>query len=138
MKKKLLQYSIAVAAGLAVSFGLACLLGLFQSQNAVDVFKKLADACTVTGILVFGAGILTFCANHGAFDMVLWGLKGAVRMLIPGAALREEKKSYAEYREARAAKQKPFKFLLVVGAVFVLLSVIFVLAFFAVDVPAAG
>lgn len=137
MKKKLLSYLIAVSAGLAAAFGIACLLGLFSSENTADVFKKLSDASLVTGILIFGIGILTFCSNHGAFDMVSWGLKNAFRMLIPGGALHSEKKSYAQYREERAAKPKPFKFLIAVGAIFIVLAVIFVICYFAVYVPAA-
>lgn len=131
MKKKLLSYTIAIVAGLAVTFAIAALIGLFESDSASEVFKKLSDAALVTGVVIFGIGLLTFCSNKGAFDMVWWGLKGAARMLIPGGALKEEKKTYAQYREERAAKPRSFKFLLIVGAVFLALAVLFVILYYA-------
>lgn len=137
MKKKVLYYAIAIGAGLAVTFAIACLIGLFKSEDTAAVFRKLADASTVTGILTFGIGLLTFCGNHGAFDMIGWGVKNGLKMLIPMASLKANKKTYAEYKEERAANPKPFKFLLLTGAVFLVLAIVFIGLFYGFYVPPA-
>lgn len=130
MKKTVLCYAITFGVGLAAAFGIACAIGLFSSGDATVVMQKLSDACLAVGVVLFGVGLLIFCANHGAFDMLVWGLKSGLARLIPGLATKFGKKTYAEYKEERDDRKKPFVFMLLVGLCFIVLAVLFVILYF--------
>lgn len=127
--KHWLKYLITFGCGLVVSFSLACILGLFKCKNAAAVYQILSDSTLATGVILFGVGLLTFCGNHGAFDMIGYGLKHGLARLIPGLGTRVGKKTYAEYREEREDRKKSFGFLLLVGIFFLVLAVLFVILY---------
>ena len=127
--KHWLKYVVTLGCGLVVSFSLACILGLFQCGSVAAVYQTLSDSTLATGVILFGVGLLTFCGNHGAFDIIGFGLKNGLARLIPGLGTRVGKKTYAEYKEERAERKKSFGFLLLVGIFFLVLAVGFVILY---------
>jgi len=101
------------------SFGLA----------ASESYRMLSNAFTVTGTLFLGVGALVWVANEEVFFGLFYGLGHAVRMLIPGRKDKDD--TYYDYVEKQRAKGKVkgYAFILVIGAVFMAVAVIFLLLF---------
>ena len=129
-KNKVISYSIIAAMGLLISFVFLRL----RSFNAVTLpaerYRLLADAFTIPGIAFMMFGALIWVAGLGALDAV----KGLLRRLIPGSRLNsEDNESYYEYiQKKRAKKTKAYLPLVLVGAVYTVFAIIFIILFYQV------
>ena len=97
----------------------------------VEQYRTLCDGFFLPGIFLIFFGLMFLMNNVGALDSITYLLRYAVRVFVPGAFADME--TYLEYVEARREKRiKGFEFLFVVGAMFLLISVAFLVLFYTV------
>ena len=124
MKVRLTQYGLC---GLFVGLMAWLYLWLrdFAGAEGAERYQLLCDALTVPGVLLLCAGALIWVTNLGALDGLGYGLRLALRALIPGRRLQKEE-SYRDYVLGRQQKRvKGYGFLLISGAVTIAVSLIF-------------
>lgn len=102
---------------------LAFIVFIIQRDRGFGLFHCLSDACFSSGVLLAGAGGLLFAASKGVFDLMFY----SVHSLFTVTFRRDRRESFAEYTAERREKRRDFKALLITGAVFILLSVIFLI-----------
>lgn len=133
LRTRLLKYGLCSAVGLV--FVAAYLSGNnVMVQKLVDQYKMLCDAFFVPGALMLLSGLLITLTNEGSLDAITYLGGKAVSMLLPGArAKRNREETYTDYLERRNDKRvKGYGFLYIVGAVFFIVSMIFLALFYQV------
>lgn len=131
VKKYWLRYTIALAVGVIL-----CLTYLYTheftaAESLQDRYRLLCDAFAIPGALLFLSGVLMFCTGQGAFDGITYSMGLFLRAIIPTAKLNREK--YHEYVERKNEKRvRGYSFLLVCGAVFLIVALVFWLLFHSV------
>lgn len=131
LKRNLITYGTSFLLGGGLVY-LYLALRDFPADDAVENYRMLADATTVPGILFLMSGALVWASSLGALDGISYALGKAVRALIPGGRFREDEKyaDYVERRREKAKKSSGYRFLFVVGAVFMVVSLFFILMFY--------
>ena len=103
----------------------------FGAQTTVDKYKILCDAFTIPGLLMLMFALLMSVSNEGALDGVGYVAAYALKLLIPGGALKmETDKEYLERR--RANRVKNYITLYLTAAVCLTLAGIFLALFYTV------
>ncbi len=119
-----------------LSFGFAIILFvavLLIELKAMDLswyvykFRILCDSFFIAGIFPILFWLLLWVAEKGAFDMIAYSMGKMLNFMF---RIHPEKSklppTYADYVEQKRAKRKPFHYeLLIVGASFVLIAIIF-------------
>lgn len=130
--KTWLKYLITLLVGLVVAGTLCLTNGLVTETDPVKIYKILSDAFTVPGMMLVCIGCFQFCVSHGAF----YGLQYAVHSLLVNhnwsRTRFKDKETYTEYVEAKKAKagdNSGSPYLFYVGLLFILISVVFVIAY---------
>ena len=124
MKRRLAKYGLCALFVAGMAFAYLLPRG-FAEADVKEKYRLLCDALTVPGVLLICAGALVWVSSLGALDGLSYGLRLAFRALIPGKRLQKEE-SYHDYVSARRKKRVGgYGFLLISGAVTVVLSFIF-------------
>ena len=125
-----LPYIISAAVGVAIFVIVICVQQIWNADDTAQTMQILSDACFVPGVLLAGVGLIIFASNGGAFDMLAYAF---IRLfdLFRKDARNKKYKDFYEYREARKDKKRGMAFMLIVGAVFILIAVIFLAVYFA-------
>ena len=118
------KYLITLIIGLLFAFIYAVLNNIFAQTDREKIFHILTDSFFVPGILFVCFGILVFSSNGGTFDMIKYG---TVRFLsLFKRDYNDVKyKSYYEYVSEKHEKNQSFGYLIMVGIVFIIISLIF-------------
>lgn len=124
-KQKILDYLICFIVAFIIVFIFAILRGVFVSSNSNQVYKILSDSCFVTGVIFSGYGLLVVASNGGTFDMLVYGFKLAISSMFRDPSRRKSAKTFYEYRLAKSENKRSFIYLVIVGAVFILLALLF-------------
>ena len=130
-KDQLIKYGVACGAGLAYAAYAVFSQNGF-SQETSSLLRILSDAFFLPGALMILIAGLMVVSNHGAFDALAYTGKSLKRLFIPERP-GEKRMNYREYVERR--REKPatgFAFLFVVGGVFTVIGLIFMLVFYVV------
>ncbi len=109
---------------ISTGFLLAIIVFFIQKNRGFGLFHCLSDACFSSGVMLSGVGGLLFAASRGVFDLMFY----SVHSLFTITFRREQRGSLAEYTAERQEKRRDFKELIVTGVVFIVLSVIFLIA----------
>lgn len=130
---KLIKYAISSAFALLMAWVYFSLrldsLADFRSLESADRFRMLSDAFLIPGGLLLMSGLLIYLSNQGALDGIGYALHFAVRMLIPGKALEQER--YSDYvQRKREKEQHGYAFLPISGAFFLSLSILFTVLYY--------
>ena len=123
------EYVITTAIGLAVAAWTCISRSIFTAETVEDVFTILSDAFFVPGILFLCIGLILVAVNEGIFNAISYGMKILGRSLF---AKKDEKIIEEEFHayHARVSKKKiKVKHFLLVGAIYVVISVIFVIVY---------
>lgn len=126
--RKFLQYAITAIFGIVIAVLVLVSKETF-SQTATDViYKDLCDAFFVPGIMIAGFGLLTFASNGGSFDIIRYGL---IKLfdLFKRDLTKVKYRSFYEYRKAQQENKRSFAFLLIVGCVFIVAAVVFLILY---------
>jgi len=130
--RKGVKILITLAVGLAVSFGVMLFSGIFVANGAKSVLRILTDAFFVCGVLFGGIGLLRLISNQGTFDGIAYAGRSALGFLIPPAAL-DKGMTYSKYVEKRREKVKTFLHFIIAGVIFIVVSIIFLIVYYAVE-----
>lgn len=98
-------------------------LEVFSQESAYDTIVTICNSFFIVGVVFLGVGGLMFAANEGSFDMIKYGISSVFTMLDPRKMKGHEK--FHEYRERMQQKKVEFVHFLIIGAVFLVLSIIF-------------
>lgn len=122
-----IKWLVSFGIGLAITIAFMAAQGVFSGELLkIDVVKYVSDGCFISGVLLAGAGILVFCSRNGTFDMLTYGVKVAVRTIFKTG----ENESFYDYKQRLGEKVTPCAFLIVPGLLFLIISGIFVGAFY--------
>lgn len=128
LRVRAIPYGIAAAVALLMAVGVYLTRGLTSESTTADRYRALSDSFAAPGLLFLMFGLLLWVAGEGALRGVGWLLKNAIYLLIPGKAL--DRVTYAEYLEQRKDKKtKTHACFFVVGGLFCLVAVVFVILF---------
>ncbi len=98
-------------------------------NSLADTYRLLSDGFFIPGIMFLCMGILCVLSNLGSFDGISWGLKFALKTLIPFGRLKKQEK-YGDYvARKRENPIKGYQFMLHVGVADVLIALVFMLLF---------
>ena len=122
--KLLIKYIACVAVASLITVAVFWSKGFFTDSVAVNI-QILADGFFTSGILLTLFAGLLFISSEGALIGVGYVLRHAFLTLIPFGRLKQE--SYKKYHERKTAKLKRLEdhCILVVGAAFLAVGIVF-------------
>lgn len=116
MKARARKYGIAAAAGLAMTLAVFMGRGGLDASVTKAALQALCDGCFVAGITLFCAGLLMVSAQGGTFDMLVYGMRRALRLVLSEEKQSQFPKTYYDYCAAKRGRERGgFGFLLIVG-----------------------
>ena len=131
-KKKFTKtYVITSIVSFVVSAGIFCMIvfwfkGPLPETGTYAFYKQLSDGASVTGIIVFSVGALSWVGKQGFFDFASFGFKQLGTMLFNKKAKTQY--TYEEYlvnkQEGRKDTSNFFIPIMIVGFMFLLAAVI--------------
>ena len=142
-KGHILRYVIAFSACLITSFILAAIMGIFtgwqvlkdngSTWNFINEHSKnmfiLTNSNFIVGVLVAAFGGLVALANGGAFETIVYGIRRFFS-LFQKDVNKIRFKSLYDYHVYHSSKPKsPFLYLILVGLLFVAISMIFMVLY---------
>lgn len=117
----------------AVSGLLIVILAMsLSADRGYTLVHRLSDSCFTAGVMLCGVGGITFCSNKGAFNLLGFSTSHIVKLITGFGKDPSENghDAYYNYCVKQAEKPaKPFAHLLIVGAGYFVLSVIFLLLY---------
>lgn len=132
MSKGWIKYAVTTAIGLLIAFMVLQARDLWTEDNVKEKIEIFCDALFVSGILLTGFGGLMFCSSKGAFD----GISYLFHIFFVGhnwsKTKFKERQTYGEYVEEKNAKRENrvnTSFVLIVGAVFLLASILLLIVY---------
>lgn len=130
MKKKIILYSISFVIAIALVLLVCGLRGILTEQkDKATVIIALCDAFFAAGALFLCFGGLSWASEQGAFDGLGYSVSSLFNLRKPAKKGTEwkPKETYEEYVERKHSpdKKKPKLFLIIVGAIFLLVAIIF-------------
>ena len=125
------RYCIAAAIGTGLFLILMFTRNGFSDQESLsDRWHILCDALFVPGALLVSFGLLLFAAGGGVFDMLKFGVTKAYSVIMTKKKRESLPRTFFDYKMEREAKGKvKTGYLLVVGAVFLLLAALALLMY---------
>ncbi len=98
-------------------------------KSGQDLMKDLCDGFAVSGIVMLGFGVLVFATNGGTFDMLAYG---AIRFfnLFKRDLTKVKYRTFYEYRQAQNEKKRSFLHLIIIGAGFLIVGVVFLIVYY--------
>lgn len=115
--------------GLVAAIVIAAIQGLFTANDVKTVLIALCDSFTVPGVIYVCAGLLIFCANGGTFDMLGYGVKAFFSVFQSAEKMKQNKESFADYRERKRSEKRPFVYLIVIGAAFLAIALVLLIVY---------
>ena len=125
--KKYIKYFITVGVGLVLALIVANAKDLFAQTGLSVIYQILSDCFLIPGVVIAGMGLLLFASNEGVFDGISYGFKVIAQMFKRKPT--PVKQSYFEYREEKGRNKLTFGFLLICGAAFFAVSIIFLILY---------
>ena len=117
--KKLL---ILTVVSVALIVGCLFIFKIHEADTTAKVLTSICNSFFVVGGIILCLGLLTWCTNHGAFVGLMYGFKTIFERRRFEKSF-QQRQSYAEYRESKLAKQKEFLHFILVGVVYLLISI---------------
>ena len=124
---------VQIGIALLLAFVVMCVRGLFTKTEISDIVMAIGDGFTVTAFLYLGMGALMWVSTTGMFDIFGFAIKRGAHAIIPALFVNEEG-GYYEYKMKKAEKRKGFTehFTLKLGFVFLIISIILTVVWYAV------
>lgn len=137
-KKTLISYAVTTSIGLLAAYAIMSMQGLFTEPDVVVIYRILADAFSVPGVLLMCFAGLVWVSSDGFFDALGYTAARVGGMFIP--AYRAKHENYLTYKQ-RKNKERSEKergsigFLLFVGLGFFIITIVFYVLYYSVYVP---
>ena len=119
------RYVIPSVIALIVAIVICIKSDIFALETSAEVFTVLSNACAIPGGVLFGIGIILWVTDEGLFNGISYGMKTVGRSLTARKDEKIKDEEFYEYNARQKEKNHEFKHLLIVGGVFVILSIIF-------------
>lgn len=133
--KAWLPYVITFAVGALMALGVLVMDNAFSADTLLlDRIRFFSDAFFVPGVLMFCIGMMIFVAGKGSLDGLTYSLQFLKREIF----LRQKVETFADYKARKAEKKTPYGFLLLVGAAYLLLGLLFAIVYLQMETKAAG
>lgn len=90
------------------------------------IWQKLCDGFFVAAVLLLGIGGIRWVNNTGSFDAMGYSIKTTVQTFLPMLQMGHlgEREDFLSYKERKAEERKDPSDLLIVGAVYLALSLV--------------
>jgi hypothetical protein len=138
VKKNVIKYAVATGVALALCLLTLWLHGFSLATELVDKYRILADAFTIPGVIILMVGCLVWISTTGFFDILAFAFSNLGARLIPFFGAKSDHESYYDYKMRKdKSRAKGYAFLFVVGAVFVVIALVFTALHESVYVPHA-
>lgn len=100
--------------------------------DPAERYRLLCDAFMLPGLFYIMFGLLVFVSSTGFFDIFVFSIGKAIRLMIP--ALKYDKERFYEYkvRKEEQGRVKGYSFLFIVGGAFSAVGVVFLVLFYKV------
>ena len=129
--RKWLPLVISIATGLVIAALVGWRQGLFRAGSAAEAYRYLCDAFFVPAAVLVCAGLLSYIAYGGFFDIFSYGVSKVKHMFLPFTRSGKKDKSYLEYhRDKQEKRTKPRYYTLKVGLCFLMLAVVCLILFY--------
>jgi len=123
-QKRLLAYLISFVVGCLFSLVIFWVRDLFKQTELRNIYWILSDGFFFSGVLIFGSGMLVFLSNEGTFNFLNYAVQRLLSRFIH--TMKVTNMTYTDFVGFQNSREKtPFAFLLVVGAVFILIAGLF-------------
>lgn len=119
------HYVISSVIGMVVALGICITNDIFALETSAEVFTVLSNAFAIPGFVMFGIGIMIWVTNEGLFNGISYGLKITGRSFSARKGEKIKDEEFYEYNARQNEKHHEFKHLLIIGGVFILLSILF-------------
>lgn len=129
--KKIWSYVIAAAVCAVVAVLYMVSTDVFHQTDAVIFYRDMCSAFSIPGLLMALFGGLVFCTNQGALDMLAFGFIKLFDLFKKPSQVKY--RTYYDYKESKKGKKGPVASLLIVGLVFIVLSVPFWVMYYQVQ-----
>lgn len=117
-----LQYVSTLFIGVVIAVLVALYRGFSWNLPAYRNAMYFSDGFFVAGVIIFGLGALMLVATTGFFDMMSYGVRYALSMVIP-AMKKDTAATFYDYKlEKNQKRGKPLYFMAIVGLVLLLLA----------------
>ena len=127
--KTVYKYLITAAFGAVLAFIVLLIKDVFHLSQTVDVMKALCDGFFVSGVVLVCVGGLVFVSNGGVFDMLAYGIRTFFESFKKNVTDRKYR-TYYDYKESKKDRKTSFSFLVIVGVVFIAVSMIFLVFYY--------
>lgn len=124
MKKSWKNYLITAGIALLMSLLVLVIRNTFSVTEQAQLFQDLSDAFIIPGVIVLCVAGLVFSTNGGTFDMLSFSVTKVFDLFRKEENKRGHKNFY-EYRKAKEGTERSFWHLIIVGAVFIVIGVVF-------------
>ena len=99
------------------------------APTAKDVFKILTDGFFIPGVLFLGVGGISYVTREGAFDGIGYAFSSIFVTKNWSSRRFKDRETYAQYKERKAGKRTVLAFLLHVGGIMFILSMVCLLIY---------
>lgn len=127
-KRRWLAYVITAGVLAALTALCGLLFNGYTSDNTKTLVGAWSSSFSVPGIVCLGVGLLIWCSNEGAFDMLGYGIKSLFRLFRKDVKDRKYGDYYG-YQQARRSKKKPCLYLVVVGGGYLLVGIVLIIIY---------
>lgn len=122
------SYLIDMLIGLAMAIGVFSIRGGFSILDWQPLAAALCDACFVPGIILLCVAMLVFVSNDGLFDMLNYGVRKALQIVMTEKQRAKYPKTFYDYRKAKWETSKgAFGHLVAAGTTYMIFAVVFLL-----------
>lgn len=126
--KKWVKYCIAAGVGLVVATILIFARGIIEAEDLNTATKIFCDAFFVPGAILCCVGLLVVISNGGFFDIFGYGFILFISVFQKDVKKRKYK-DYVEYKKVKNENRPNLYFVLIVGTVFIAISVVFLIIY---------
>lgn len=129
--KKQYRYIGALITGTIFFFICAFSNGLFSETNGIEIVRKLTDCFTVAGVILAGAGGLSWASSKGAYDIMKYGVDWVIK---PFTSRRNQFESFYDFKQRKAEERKPWlKESFIVGLGFIGVALVLMIIFLVIQ-----
>ena len=129
MKRRIIEYSVTFSICLIIAFLIMLSKKVFWQEEAKTVYHILTDSFFASGVFMTGFGLLVFATNEGSFDMLVYGIR-KLFVLFKRNPENDKYKTFYDYRQAQREKQHGFGYMIIVGVLYIGISMIFLTLYF--------
>lgn len=128
--KRVIKYAVTVLCGIAICLAVIFGKGAFSVTEMSETIKIIADAFTVSGLVLLLSGLFVWIVRQGTFNGLGYAFKSLFVALHDKEYRESHKETYVEYSERKDKKSTPFLFLIITGGAFLIPAIVFTILFF--------